>query len=80
MRVYPFGSGSVDISLIQTASQASYTELTQTARNALSASIALRGVDGPRGADGICVYESGSEGPRGFTGRNGFNGTVLGPF
>ena len=60
MRIYPFGSSSLNPvynpSLIVTSSTSVYAATASLAIRAVSASYAHAGVDGTAGYNGICIY------------------------
>lgn len=75
MRYYPFGSGSSLYTPVS-ASVAAYAITTENFVNALSASFAVQGPSGSQGPAGVCVQQSGSQGPQGASGSQGPVGVV----
>ena len=80
MRFYPFGSGSIDLTLAVTASVADYGLTASYATQVFTASRALNGLPGVNGANGQCIYTKGTQGAQGPVGPSGFNGTLSNTF
>lgn len=79
MRVYPFGSSSLNQvynpTAATTASIARYADTAQYGIRVVTASHAINGVRGTDGNNGVCLY---TPGPTGDTGPDGFGGTAGG--
>jgi hypothetical protein len=79
VRFYPFGSGSLDISSIPTASVSSYASATQSTVRVVSASRGKYGIDGLVGINGSCSLQPGPQGDVGAEGPAGPDGTISTP-
>jgi hypothetical protein len=77
MRFYPFGSGSLDITLIPTASVSDYASQAQSTLRVVSASVAVNGLPGLPGLNGSCSFQAGATGPAGPQGPSGDDGTIF---
>jgi hypothetical protein len=77
MRFYPFGSGSLDLSNIPTASMSSYALEAHSSLRVVSASRGRNGVPGLQGLPGSCSYAQGPTGPTGDGGTPGLTGTIF---
>lgn len=75
MRVYPFGSSSLNVvynpTAATTASLARYADAAQYGIRVVTASHAIDGVRGTNGNNGVCLY---TPGPTGDKGPDGFGG------
>jgi hypothetical protein len=76
MRFYPFGSGSLDLSNIPTASVSNYALEAQSTLRVVSASRGVNGIPGMQGLPGSCSYAPGPTGPTGESGTPGATGTI----
>ena len=75
MRYFPFGSGSSLYTPVS-ASAAAYAITADHFVTALSASFPIQGPSGSQGPSGVCVQQSGSQGPQGPSGSQGATGIV----